>query len=65
MSIVPCLTSGSVGENQIYISMLNVDVVMAEVISLDADLSYPKHPIKILNQKDRATRRKTIKFFKI
>jgi hypothetical protein len=27
--------------------------------------SYPKHPIKILDQKNRVTRRKTIKFFKI
>jgi hypothetical protein len=32
---------------------------------VEADLSYPEHPIKILDQKDRVTRRKTIKFFKI
>jgi hypothetical protein len=42
-----------------------VDVVLPEVIPLEADLSYPEHPIKILDQKDRVTRRKTIKFFKI
>jgi hypothetical protein len=42
-----------------------VDVVLPEVTPLWADLSYPEHPIKILDQKDRVTRRKTIKFFKI
>jgi hypothetical protein len=30
-----------------------------------ADLSYPKHPIKVLDQKDCVMRRKTIKFVKI
>jgi hypothetical protein len=43
----------------------HVDVVLPEVTPLEADLSYPEHPIKILDQKDRVTRRKTIKFFKI
>jgi hypothetical protein len=42
-----------------------VDVVLLEVTPLEADLSYPKHIIKILDQKDRVTRRKAIKFFKI
>jgi hypothetical protein len=42
-----------------------MDIVLPEVTPLEADLSYPKHPIKVLNQKDRVTRRKTIKFFKI
>jgi hypothetical protein len=42
-----------------------VDVVLPEVTPLKADLSYPKHPIKVLDQKDRVTRRKTIKFLKI
>jgi hypothetical protein len=42
-----------------------VDVMLSEVTPLEADLSYPEHPIKILDQKDRVTRRKTIKFFKI
>jgi hypothetical protein len=42
-----------------------VDVVLLEVTPLEADLSYPEHPIKVLDQKDRVTRRKTIKFFKI
>jgi hypothetical protein len=32
---------------------------------VEADLSYPEHPIKILDQKDHVTRRKTIKFFNI
>ncbi len=42
-----------------------VDVVLSEVTPLEADLSYPEHPIKVLDQKDRVTRRKTIKFLKI
>jgi hypothetical protein len=42
-----------------------VDVVLPEVTLLEADLSYPEHPIKVLDQKDGVTRRKTIKFFKI
>jgi hypothetical protein len=42
-----------------------VDVVLPEVTPLEADLSYPEHPIKVLDQKDCVMRRKTIKFFKI
>jgi hypothetical protein len=42
-----------------------VDIVLPEVTPLEADLSYPKHPINVLNQKDHVTRRKTIMFFKI
>jgi hypothetical protein len=42
-----------------------VDVVLPEVTLHEADVSYPKHPIKILDQKDHVTRRNTIKFFKI
>jgi hypothetical protein len=42
-----------------------MDVVLLEVTPLEADLSYPKHPIKVLDQKDRVTRRKITKFFKI
>jgi hypothetical protein len=42
-----------------------VDVVLPKVTPLEADLSYLEHPIKVLDQKDRVMRRKTIKFFKI
>jgi hypothetical protein len=42
-----------------------VDVVLLEVTPLKVDLTYPKHPIKILDQKDRVTRDKTIKFFRV
>jgi hypothetical protein len=41
-----------------------VDVVLPEVAPLEADLTYPEHPIKILDQKSHVTRRKTTKFFK-
>jgi hypothetical protein len=42
-----------------------MDVVLLEVAPLEADLTYPEHPVKIMDQKDRVTRRKTIKFFKV
>jgi hypothetical protein len=42
-----------------------VDVVLPEVTPLEANLSYPEHPIKVLDQKDHVMRRKTLKFFKI
>jgi hypothetical protein len=42
-----------------------VEHVLPEMTPLEADLSYPEHPIKVLDQKDRFTRHKTIKFFKI
>jgi hypothetical protein len=42
-----------------------VDVVLPEVAPLEMDLTYPEYPIKILDQKSRVTRRKTIKFYKI
>jgi hypothetical protein len=42
-----------------------VVVVLPEVTPLDANLTYPEHPIKILDQKDRVTKRKIVKFFKV
>jgi hypothetical protein len=42
-----------------------VDVVLPEVTPLVADLSYPKHLIKVMDWKDRVTRHKMIKFFKV
>jgi hypothetical protein len=42
-----------------------VNIVLPEVAPLEADLTYPEHPIKILDQKSHVTRLKMIKFFKI
>jgi hypothetical protein len=42
-----------------------LDVMSSEVTPLEANLSYPEHQIKVMDQKDRVTRHKTIKFFKI
>jgi hypothetical protein len=42
-----------------------VNVVLSEVAPLETDLTYPEHPIKIFDQKNHVTRRKTIKFYKI
>jgi hypothetical protein len=42
-----------------------VNVVLPKVALLETDLTYPEHLIKILDQKSRVTRRKTIKFYKV
>jgi hypothetical protein len=42
-----------------------VNVVLPEVAPLEADLIYPEYPVKILDQKDCVTWRKSIKFFKV
>jgi hypothetical protein len=42
-----------------------MDVVLPEVAPLETDLTYPEYSIKILDQKSRVTRRKTIKFYKV
>jgi hypothetical protein len=42
-----------------------VEVVLPDVTLLEADLTYPEHPVKILDQKDHVTRCNTIKFFKL
>jgi hypothetical protein len=42
-----------------------VDVVLLEVAPLESDLTYPEHPIKIMDQKIHVTWRKMIKFYKI
>jgi hypothetical protein len=34
-------------------------------VALESDLTYSEHPIRVLDQKDRITRRKTLKFYKI
>jgi hypothetical protein len=42
-----------------------VDVVLPEVALLKEDLTYPKHPIKILDKKDCVMGCQMIKFFKV
>jgi hypothetical protein len=34
-------------------------------VALEPDLTYSEHPIRVLDQKDKITRRKTLKFYKI
>jgi hypothetical protein len=34
-------------------------------VALEPDLTYSQHPIRVLDQKDRITRRKALKFYKI
>jgi hypothetical protein len=42
-----------------------VDVVLPDVTPLEVDLTYPEHPVRILEKKDLVMRRKTIKFLKV
>jgi hypothetical protein len=42
-----------------------VDVVLLDMVPLEANLTYPEHLVKILDQKDRVTRCKMIKFYKV
>ncbi|WVZ89803.1 LOW QUALITY PROTEIN: hypothetical protein U9M48_036162 [Paspalum notatum var. saurae] len=41
------------------------EVVDASQLQIEPDLTYEEQPIKILNQKQRATRRRTINFYKV
>jgi hypothetical protein len=34
-------------------------------VALEPDLAYSEHPIRVLDQKDRITRKRTIKFYKV
>jgi hypothetical protein len=34
-------------------------------VALEPDLTYSEHPIRMLDQKDRITRKRTLKFYKI
>jgi hypothetical protein len=34
-------------------------------VALEPDLTYSEHPIQILDQKDRITRKRTLKFYKV
>jgi hypothetical protein len=34
-------------------------------VALEPDLTYSEHPVRVLDQKDRITRRKALKFYKI
>ena len=42
-----------------------VDVVVEDTIPLEPDLTHKVYPVKILDQKNRVTRNKTIRFYKI
>ena len=41
------------------------EAVESDSIQLESDLTYFEHPIKIIDRKDRVTRRSTTKFYKI
>jgi hypothetical protein len=41
------------------------DVVVNDVAPLEADLSYPEHPVKLLGQQVQVMRRRAIHFYKV
>jgi hypothetical protein len=41
------------------------EAVEIEGLSLQPDLSYEEHPVKILDKKERVTRNSVVKFFKV
>ncbi|WVZ61666.1 hypothetical protein U9M48_011504 [Paspalum notatum var. saurae] len=41
------------------------EVIDTSQIQIETDLTYEEHPIKILDQKQRSTRRRTINFYKV
>ena len=41
------------------------EAVESDSIQLEFDLTYPEHPIKIIDRKDRVTRRTTNRFYKV
>jgi hypothetical protein len=34
-------------------------------VNLEPDLTYLEHPVRVLDQKDRITRKRTLKFYKV
>jgi hypothetical protein len=53
-----------VSQLKMCLRVLDQTVEVADV-ALEPDLTYSEHPIRVLDQKDRITRRKTLKFYKI
>jgi hypothetical protein len=41
------------------------EVITFQTIEIESDLSYTEHPIRILDTKERSTRREIVKMFKI
>ena len=41
------------------------EAIDSDSIQLESDLTYPEHPIKIIDRKDRITRRTTNRFYKV
>ena len=41
------------------------EAIDSDTIQLESDLTYPEHPIKVIDRKDRVTRRSTTKFYKV
>jgi hypothetical protein len=42
-----------------------IEIIDPQAIKVESDLTYTEHPIRVLDTKERSTRRETIKMFKI
>jgi hypothetical protein len=42
-----------------------IEIIESQTIVIQPDLAYIEHPIKVLDVKERSTRRETIKMYKI
>jgi hypothetical protein len=44
---------------------IRTEIIDSQAIEIESDLTYTEHPIRVLDTKERSTRRETIKIFKI
>jgi hypothetical protein len=44
---------------------IRTEIINPQAIEIESDLTYTEHPIRVLDTKERSTRRETIKMFKI
>jgi hypothetical protein len=42
-----------------------MEAIVDDVAPIDADMSYPEHPVKVLGQQYRVTRHRAIRFYKV
>jgi hypothetical protein len=42
-----------------------MEAIVDDVAPIDADMSYPEHPVKVLGQQYRVTRHRVIRFYKV
>jgi hypothetical protein len=55
--------------SSIYLNLESVskfhEIIDPQAIKIESDLTYTEHPVRVLDTKERSTRRETIRIFKI